>query len=385
MNHIINDKDNKVLSRLIMRTFEKKSSSPHVLVELSTKEHKRHQYNTIHLQGLSLCESSKTLIWSKVTYGSNIKLKKKSTCSTSDLKYDELCLNRTKYSRVIVTASKEECSKHLPSLITSCSTHNIEPSGVVVLMMTTWKPVSKTNKKWNEDDFNRIKKCKPNILKSSNHHKSAGFYASFGNKGSFDRIPDVNSSVGQYVSKKNQSLPKQLLINQEATYYEKYTANEISRSVHDFQLFIPNIKTIIAPVLDTSFEMQSLVKDINLKEGYASKDGCWQTSLCVNATTEEFHNEDDCTYTLITIPRQINIEDNKTCNRYHFLFNLTGKKNLNLPLYPGVSFLFSGAFLTHRQHCNDDVSSKNDVFFNIASYGNKRLFNHIKKTYNKNK
>ena len=77
---------------------------------------------------------------------------------------------------------------------------------MVVLMASIMKPISKLNKTWKLEDYSRIKKCKPNILTSSNHHESSGFYASFGNKGSFDKI--VSSYVGQYVSKKSQSFDK---------------------------------------------------------------------------------------------------------------------------------------------------------------------------------
>jgi len=385
MNVVFNDKKNHLLSRLIVRSFEEKASPPHVLVELSKKELNRNQDNAIHLEGLCINVSTKTILWSKAKYGKNIKFKKKSSCSSMDVKYDQLDLNRTKYSRVIVTANKDECTTHLPSLICSCSTPHKEPTGVVVLMMTTWKPISNHEKSWSMDDFKRVKKCKPNILKSSNHHKSSGFYASFGNKGSFDKNPDVNSSVGQYVTKKNECLAKQIQINKEATYYEKSAAQEISRSIKDFKLFLPKVNSIISPVIDASFDLQCSGNDINIKEGYASKDGCWQMSLCVDAKTDEFHNESDCTYTLISIPRQSYLTNNSTCNRYHFLFQLTGRKNLNVPLYPGTSVLFSGMYLTHRQHHIADTSSSTNVFFNVASYGNKRLFNHIKKSFNKNK
>ena len=254
---------------------------------------------------------------------------------------------------------------------------------MVVLMASIMKPVPNSNKTWNQEDYSRIKKCKPNILQSSNHHKSSGYYASFGNKGSFDKV--VSSSVGQYVSKKSTSFDKQININKEATLYEQYTADEISRSVKDIKTFLPNIKSIISPVLDTCFELQSAIKDINIKEGYASNDGCWQSSLCVDAVTGEFHNEQDCTYTLISVPKQETIESNKKCNKYHFLFKLTENRRLNIALHPGVSFIFSGALLTHRQHSVENNTMKNEQFFNVASYGNKRLFNHIKKSFNNNK
>ena len=129
--------------------------------------------------------------------------------------------------------------------------------------------------------------------------------------------------------------------------------------------------------------MQASKKDINIKEGYASKLGCWQTSICVNATTGKLHSENDCTYTLISVPKQnINFSE-RNVHKYHFLFSLTDKKKLNLPLLPGVSFVFSAAFLTHRQHQNDMNKANEESFFNIASYGNKRMFNHIKTSFNK--
>ena len=45
---------------------------------------------------------------------------------------------------------------------------------------------------------------------------------------------------------------------------------------------------------------------------------------------------------------------------------------------------FSGEMLTHRQCCmdNDDgVESVTIPFFNIACYGNQRLFHHLRKSF----
>ena len=104
----------------------------------------------------------------------------------------------------------------------------------------------------------------------------------------------------------------------------------------------------------------------------------------MEASTGEFHTEKDCTYTLISIPTQNTITKKSAGNNYHFLFCLSNKIQLNIPLYPGISFIFSAAFLTHRQHINEyDKSNENERFFNVASYGNKRLYHHIKKSFNK--
>lgn len=46
--------------------------------------------------------------------------------------------------------------------------------------------------------------------------------------------------------------------------------------------------------------------------------------------------------------------------------------------------MFTGKYLTHRQQCFSPPDANKDLFFNIASYGNKRLFNHIKQYFNRN-
>ena len=156
-----------------------------------------------------------------------------------------------------------------------------------------------------------------------------------------------------------------------ADSYEKKVDNEISRAVMDMNSVLPKIRSIISPIIETAFELQSSKKDINIKEVYASSSGCWQSSICVNATTGQFHTETDCTYTLISVPHQDAIKLDNHENLYNFLFSLTAKKKVNIPLYPGVSFIFSAPFLTHRQHRNENALSLEDHFFNVASYENK--------------
>ena len=52
--------------------------------------------------------------------------------------------------------------------------------------------------------------------------------------------------------------------------------------------------------------------------------------------------------------------------------------NLVIPYEVGTTLLFNGYYLIHRQRCTRDVI--NECFINMASYGNKRLFNHIQTT-----
>ena len=120
--------------------------------------------------------------------------------------------------------------------------------------------------------------------------------------------------------------------------------DKIKRSMNNLSIFLPNIKDILAPVLQTSFSTQIDGKDLSFKETLAANDGCWQSSLCVNAETKEYHTEKDCTYTLISILNQSIIKSKESSMKYDFLFNLTNIQLINIPLEPGVTFMFSGHF-----------------------------------------
>ena len=335
------------------------------------------------MKGISVLTNNKikTLKWESMSIGSQVKFKRNSNCKIESNLYSEIDLNRTKGNYMMIIASKKECLEYIPTLILSSSVVNIKPSGMLVLLSVTTKRINRLEKVWTIEDFNLIKKAKPNILKSQSHFNSSGFYASFGNKGCFDSNP--NTSVGQYVTKKSTSVTKQNFIETLAKEYECHIADDISRSTKDISKFVPKIKTIISPVIATAYELQSSIRNINIQKCNASRSGCWQTSICIDASTGELHTEKDCTYTLISIPNQNTITSKDAGNNYHFLFSLTDKKRLNIPLYHGTSFIFSATFLTHRQHINDFNSNDKEVLFNVASYGNKRLYHHIKKSFKK--
>ena len=47
--------------------------------------------------------------------------------------------------------------------------------------------------------------------------------------------------------------------------------------------------------------------------------------------------------------------------------------------------MFSGKYLTHRQHCDISKGYNGEVnFINVAGYGNNRLFSHSRSSLNKN-
>ena len=51
-----------------------------------------------------------------------------------------------------------------------------------------------------------------------------------------------------------------------------------------------------------------------------------------------------------------------------------------------TSFFFSGTYLTHRQFSEDGYQNENDresknKYYNIACYGNERLYRHLRLTF----
>ena len=103
--------------------------------------------------------------------------------------------------------------------------------------------------------------------------------------------------------------------------------------------------------------------------------------MCVNAVTEKFHTENDCTSTVIVVPDQKDPTNRE--REFQFVFQLQKFVNVSLKLKHGISFICSGKFLTHRQHCTLPCKGDSDVFFDIASYGNNRLYSHIKCSFNR--
>ena len=118
-----------------------------------------------------------------------------------------------------------------------------------------------------------------------------------------------------------------------------------------------------------------------------SNHGLWQSELCCDAITRDFHTERDITYTLISIPYQFtdNVEK-KQCKPTYFMLQLNEKNTIAFRMTPKSSFFFSGTMITHKQFCEDgyeDVDDRKKIshFYNIACYGNERLFHHLRLSF----
>ena len=229
----------------------------------------------------------------------------------------------------------------------------------------------------------KIKKVKDNtIKKGTDHHSSQGLYYSFGNKGAFKVVN--NSSVDQYATKSNVIKSRQNDLKNWCLLAEDLVAEHLDESVNSMKKYIRNLPELICPLLNVAYKMQNEHGSVNLKAVKTKDSGIWMSSICLNARTSLFHSEDDCTYTLAKIPQQSKDMNKGSTHLRLFMVSVNSNTTLCIPLSNNLSFLFSGNFITHRQH--QDMTCYNDksLFYNIISYGNKRLYSHLKKSFMRN-
>ena len=207
------------------------------------------------------------------------------------------------------------------------------------------------------------------ISAKNNHHDSKGLYFSFGNKARYKTID--GSSIGQYTNKKNVTVEQKMKF----LVIEDLVARELKDGIMMLGSLIPLLKEYIAPIFGVADKMQLSKGNINIKADKYAKYGIYKSVFCVNAETEELHTENDCSYTVISTPRRL---EKKPSYHFNFLFQFNSLDGIYFEMDQPITFMFSGKLLMHRQFCNSKVIKKDKLFFNFATYTNKKIFNHVK-------
>ena len=361
--------------------------SSHTLIELSTNQWKRYCDNSIIVSGIQkekVNKSNTHLKYSNVVFGNNLCLRKRSCkCKGKLLRWKAPILQNVSGGYCMIVCEKKEILLHDPNLMVMDGSQQTEEeetvskyqgSGFLVLFLGKLQRDSGVSKYvWAKDKINMVKECKTNIIKgNSSHHGSSGNYFSFGNRANYGVIN--TSSITQYIPKKYRSVNRSITSMHDAELIEKIVGRELELSITYLSKIIPKLNLYIAPVLSVANEIQKDIGDCNIKEMECSSSGLWNCSLCISCQTEDLHTENDFTYTVINTPAQTN-----NMVVANFLFELQDSLTIGIKLEPGLSFIFSGKYLTHRQAIDDRTINHGD-FVNLASYGNKRLYNHIKST-----
>ena len=401
------------------------------------REVKRMKGNSIHIGALTFVNDKEenTILSSfkDVTYGCNINSTRKYFgVLRGKTKFDQVNLNKMKWNYIAITANKSDVIGNckdvtcVPASYRGSSAdksnkrvrkgkdQEVNGSGIVLLFLCVMGNKNKGDISevcWNDEAATKLKYSKNNILKSSKakHFDSTGEYYSFGNKGNFGMVD--NSSVGIYASKSYTKSSSNLKAKSIADEMESSSANEVGYAVKNLSGVVPNLHKLLSPVVDVAFNMQATHGDLNIQKVQTASSGLWQSKVCINATTKKWHTENDCSYTLVSVPNQDCVQE------YVFFFRLNSSKYIGIPMKSRVSFVSSMKLLTHRQQCvansnrqlnapiidgpgwqdrlqagNQSVAepdgniatAQGNNFINVCSYVNRRLFTHIRASMQRN-
>ena len=105
---------------------------------------------------------------------------------------------------------------------------------------------------------------------------------------------------GQYASKKCS-----LKVHTAGICIEELSQMELQTGIRHIEKMIPIISSLTSPIINTAYNMQNEIGDINLKQMSASNDGLWMIQMCIDAYTSDFHCEEECVYKLLQVPNQV--------------------------------------------------------------------------------
>ena len=252
------------------------------------------------------------------------------------------------------------------------------------IILLICRNISNKNKNlitFSNEELKILKKIRPNQirLQGMKHHRSSGTIYSQGYTAKYEKIGTDLRSFNEYVTKKKTSskLDSELMKNHNLIEMKIYkhvylSLTECARYCHNiFEQYSSKISK-----LQHHFDLH-----YDMSDGYIKKlvtSGVLNAHLCINAMTEDSHTEQDSSYTLISVPKQEDPNFMKLSPK--FLFHLNDTNTVEIKMKEGIVMIYSGYALNHHQMLNKTQLKKN-TFINLASYGNKRLFQNMLKSF----
>ena len=369
------------------------SPSLHTIIELSKSHFSRYRKNLIVLSELSVEKidsksknvENRLCSYRNVQFGENVVTTNK---KVNDRRIMTVQIERMKNTQVIFVVKLEEVKNLFKDRLIVIPSQPLPAKGnknrwrhgsgyiMICRALIDFKKQGK-EREWNEDDYNLLRLVKNSIVGNKNtpHFGAAGKYYSFGTNALY-KIDENKSSIGIYGNNKSQYEEKNKQIQIQSKWVEEKLKTSLESAVDSQSNLFLHCSNFLSPVMDVAEKMQEEHGDINLNFDKFGDIGLYAAQVCVNATTRDYHTEFDQGPTLIYVPAQ-----KKTVrNQYKFSFRINEKLEIQLKMIEHLSFIFSAALLTHRQECD---GNEDHIFFNLASFCNKKLFSHMKKSFDR--
>ena len=146
-----------------------------------------------------------------------------------------------------------------------------------------------------------LKKYKSSIINSqASHHKSTGSYYAFGVRaGKIDEKTKL--SIQEYATKK-----RKRIVNDKLDIIDDALIEQIQQTTHFFDTLIPNFSCAVTSVTRV---LKNIISNFcgHECEKITTKfrsDKFTSRFVCVDATTGQYHTENDGTWTVIAVPKQ---------------------------------------------------------------------------------
>ena len=218
-----------------------------------------------------------------------------------------------------------------------------------------------------------------NSIAELNNHRSSGTIYSQGYTAKYDKVGNDLLSFNKFARKNNKKTKSNTELNIEHHNIETKIYKYLYGSMVECSRICHNIFEEISPKINKlqyHFNLQFNEEEDFLKR--FTQSGMLNAHICINAMTEDCHTEKDSSYTLISVPNQ---ED-----RYYqqldpkFMFHINDNFTIQIKMVEGTVMIYSGYTLNHHQMLNKNNLSRN-TFINLASYGNRRLFQNMLKSF----
>ena len=141
------------------------------------------------------------------------------------------------------------------------------------------------------------------------------------------------------------------------------------------------LRKTISPFVDKLHVHLDVFPELESKNRRIANLGFINYNLCFNAQTAEKHTETDASYTIISVPTQLEKKINsRRKNSGRFELNINDEDTFVIPMETGTTFAYSGFLLTHRQQIHK-FSEDAAPFINVVSYNSKRLFENMLQSF----